>query len=337
MITQIEPAHPPSTAWQQELQRAFTRPQALVEFLGLDPEQPRLAQALLRQFPLRVPRGYAARMRHGDPDDPLLRQVWPAALEAENTPGYAADAVGELAYTLPGGVIHKYRGRVLLIATGACAVHCRYCFRRHFPYSDALATRDHWRQALEAIASDRSIEEVILSGGDPLSLTDDRLAELAEALEFIPHVHRLRVHTRQPIVLPERVDDRLLSWLSRGRVRKIMVLHANHPHEIDAHVAAAAARLRAAQIPLLNQSVLLAGVNDHRDTLAALSTRLFEIGVLPYYLHLLDRVHGAAHFDVPTTRAIELIKELQHTLPGYLVPRLVREESGQPAKTVVAW
>jgi EF-P beta-lysylation protein EpmB len=333
-------------AWQQELAQAFSRPAELLSFLELPPDPglpaapgPRAAGAprLSDHFPLRVPRGYAARMRKGDPRDPLLLQVWPRPQETDDVPGFTDDAVGDLARLKPGGIIHKYAGRALVIATGACAVHCRYCFRRHFPYGDALASRDRWQQTLRELAADRSISEVILSGGDPLSLADEKLAPLAEALEFLPHVKRLRLHTRQPIVLPERVDDALLAWLARGRLQKIVVVHANHANELDESVGYALERLAGAGATLLNQSVLLRGVNDSADALVNLSTRLFELGVLPYYLHMLDKVRGAAHFDVPEAEARKLLRAAAARLPGYLVPRLVREEAGAPSKTALSW
>ncbi|SFF42860.1 L-lysine 2,3-aminomutase [Fontimonas thermophila] len=324
-------------AWQHALREAFTRPDELLRFLELDPDLPALGPARLRAFPLRVPRGFARRMRKGDAQDPLFRQVWPATAEGVSASGFTVDAVGDLRKLRSGGIIHKYHGRALLVATGACAIHCRYCFRRHFPYGEHLAAREHWQAALETIAADSSLHEIILSGGDPLSLSDDKLAELADALEAIPHVRRLRVHTRQPIVLPERIDERLLAWLGRGRLTKLMVLHVNHANEIDASVVTALQPLRALGIPLLNQSVLLRGVNDSVDALAQLSERLFECGILPYYLHLLDRVQGAAHFEVEESRARALMRGLAARLPGYLVPRLVREEPGATAKTSIAW
>lgn len=321
-------------AWQAELGRAFSRPADLLAFLGLPADTPALGS---NDFPLRVPRGYAARMRKNDPRDPLLLQVWAQPAEALDVAGFADDAVGDLARLKDGGIIHKYAGRALVIATGACAVHCRYCFRRHFPYADALASRDGWDETLRALAEDRSISEVILSGGDPLSLSDAKLASFAEALEFMPHVKRLRIHTRQPIVLPERVDDALLGWLGRGRLQKVVVVHANHANELDEAVREALRRLTQAGATLLNQSVLLRGVNDSADALVNLSTRLFECGVLPYYLHMLDRVRGAAHFDVPDSRARELVRAAAARLPGYLVPRLVREQAGAPSKTPLSW
>lgn len=324
-------------AWQHVLREAFKQPADLLAYLGLDPATPHLEAAVLGNFPLRVPRGFAARMRKGDAADPLLLQVWPAGAEALNVDGFGLDAVGDKLKLKPGGIVHKYQHRVLVMATGACGVHCRYCFRRHFPYSDALAGRDHWREALAQIAADGSISEVILSGGDPLSLSDDKLGELLDGLDGIAHVRRLRIHTRQPIVLPERVDDGLLALLQRTRLRTAMVLHANHANELDGSVAMALGALREAGVSLLNQAVLLRRVNDDVDTLQALSERLFDCGVLPYYLHLLDRVAGSAHFEVDEDTARRLMRELSTRLPGYLLPRLARETAGQPAKEIVAW
>ena len=324
-------------AWQTALTGAFTRPADLLEFLQLPASLPALRLAEMRDFPLRVPRGFAERMRKGDPRDPLFLQVWPSPREGEATRDFVIDAVGDLARLKAGGIIHKYHGCALVIATGACAVNCRYCFRRHFPYGETRASRNHWRAMLAELAADDTIEEVILSGGDPLSLSDDKLAELAQGLDEIPHLKRLRLHTRQPIVLPERVNDDLLDWLTATRLKTVVVLHANHANELDTPVADAMARLRGAGIPLLNQAVLLAGVNDTLDVLKSLSERLFEVGVLPYYLHLLDRVQGAAHFEVDEAAGKALVRELAGHLPGYLVPRLVREIAGKPAKTWIAW
>ena len=244
---------------------------------------------------------------------------------------------GDLDAALGDGVLHKYHGRALLIATGACAIHCRYCFRRHFPYAESLAARERWLPALRRLAADSSIVEAIISGGDPLSLSDERLAELFEGLARIPHLRRVRIHTRQPIVLPERIDPDLLKVLARLPLDKVMVLHANHANELDATVARACKDLRDAGWTLLNQSVLLAGINDRTDVLLDLHERLFTIGVLPYYLHLMDRVQGAAHFEVAEHRAAQLMRELSQRAPGYLVPRLAREVPGRPAKTWIAW
>lgn len=332
-MIQTNPAIRQLPPWQQALARGFSRPAELLAFLGLPAGLPGVST----DFPLKVPRGYAARMRKGDPRDPLFLQVWARPDEALDVPGFTDDAVGDLHKLKAGGIIHKYAGRALVVATGACAVHCRFCFRRHFPYNDALASRDRFGETLRELAADRSIREVILSGGDPLSLADEKLAPFAEALEFIPHVKRLRIHTRQPIVLPERVDDALLAWLRRGRLRKVMVVHANHANELDGDVAAALGRLRGAGVQLLNQSVLLRDVNDAAPALVALSERLSDVGVMPYYLHMLDPVRGTSHFDVPEPAARSLVREIAALLPGYLVPKLVRETAGQPSKTTLAW
>lgn len=324
-------------AWQHALREAFARPADLLTYLQIDPRLPSLNLDRLADFPLRVPRGFASRMRKRDPRDPLFLQVWPSARESDSAPGFLRDAVGDLDAASGSGVIHKYRGRVLLIATGACAVHCRYCFRRHFPYSELLAARERWRPALEHIAADPSIHEVILSGGDPLSLSDERLSELFAGVQAIAHVKRLRIHSRQPVVLPERVDGGLLKILRRLTLNKVMVLHVNHAREVDGAVVAACRALREAGLTLLNQSVLLAGVNDSVEALQDLHERLFDIGVLPYYLHVLDRVDGAAHFEVSEERAGDLMRALAARSPGYLVPRLAREVPGEPAKTLLPW
>lgn len=315
---------------------AITSPQELVTELGLDPELIAAATAAGSTFRLRVPRSYLARIRPGDPDDPLLRQVLPMGAELTNTADYTPDPLGEHAALRAPGLLQKYHGRVLLITTSACAIHCRYCFRREFPYAEQTSESSRWSEALDEIARDGSIEEIILSGGDPLSLSDSRLATLTDALQRIPHVRRLRVHTRQPVVLPSRVDAGLTQWLIQLRLPVVFVLHVNHPNEIDADVRAACAELRDSGVTLLNQTVLLRGVNDDPNVLAELSRRLFEAGVLPYYLHVLDRVRGAAHFDVPEERARLIAGQLAAQLPGYLVPRLAREIYGAPAKVTLA-
>jgi EF-P beta-lysylation protein EpmB len=283
-------------------------------------------------FPLRVPRGFAARMVPGDPGDPLLRQVLPIDDEDRVVPGFGLDAVGDLAASGGAGIIHKYEGRALLVATGSCAIHCRYCFRRHFPYGEQTAAAGHWRQALDYLAKDTSVHEVLLSGGDPLSLATAKLDELTQGLAALPHVTRLRLHTRLPVVLPERVDAELLAWLAGLPQQVVVVVHANHGNEIDASVASALRALRQTGATVLNQSVLLRGVNDDVASLATLSERLFAAGTLPYYLHQLDRVAGSAHFEVDDARALALHAGLAAQLPGYLVPRLVREVAGAPAK-----
>ncbi len=334
MITRSAASRQPA-AWQIELAQAVSDPQQLLRLLGL--EQADIAlRAPTRHFPLRVPRGYVARMRPGDPADPLLRQVLPLDAEDQLNPGFGKDPVGDLAALAGPGVLHKYQGRALVITTGACAIHCRYCFRRHFPYAEAQGRGADWAPVLDYLARDDSIEEVILSGGDPLALSDSRLAMLSEGLDRIAHLQRLRIHTRLPIVLPERVDADLLAWLGATRLKPVMVLHANHAQEFDAGVDTALARLRNAGVCLLNQSVLLRGVNDSVTALRALSERLFTADVLPYYLHLLDRVQGAAHFEVPEAQARALLLELAAQLPGYLLPRLVREQAGAATKQHVS-
>ncbi|NBC23885.1 MAG: EF-P beta-lysylation protein EpmB [Gammaproteobacteria bacterium] len=310
-------------------------PAELLDRLQLDPALLPAARRAAELFPLRVPVAFAERMRPGDPADPLLRQVLPLDAELAAAAGFATDPVGDGAALAGAGVLHKYQGRALLIATGACAVHCRYCFRRHFPYAEANASADRWAGALAYLRNHIDITEVILSGGDPLTLSDRRLQALVEELAAIPQLRRLRVHTRLPIMDPARVDDALLGWLTDSRLEPVMVIHANHANEIDGAVAAALARLRERGVTLLNQAVLMRGVNADVDALAALSERLFQVGVLPYYLHLLDRVQGAAHFEVPEDEARALHAALAARLSGYLVPKLVREQAGEPGKTRV--
>ncbi len=324
-----------STRWQSEMAEAVRDPAELLGLLELDSRWLEPARRAAAAFPLRVPRGFLARMQKGDPHDPLLRQVLPLGEELLEVPGYGKDPVGDMPSIAAKGLLHKYQGRVLLIATGACGVHCRYCFRRHFPYGDETARADDWREALDYLRADASVNEVILSGGDPLTLSDERLGAFARALETIPHIKRLRIHTRQPVVLPSRVDERLLAWLSACRLQKVVVLHMNHGREMDTALKQACTRLKGAGALLLNQSVLLKGVNDSAVALAGLSEALADAGVLPYYLSLLDPVAGAAHFDVPETRALEIMAELRARLPGYLVPKLVREVPGAPAKMPV--
>ncbi|ASK36555.1 EF-P beta-lysylation protein EpmB [Alloalcanivorax mobilis] len=286
-------------------------------------------------FPLRVPRRYLALIEPGNPADPLLRQVIATGAERQTVPGYGPDPLEEGEHTPVPGLLHKYHGRALLVVTGACAVHCRYCFRRHFPYQSHLSG-GRWKRALQWLAGREDIHEVILSGGDPLTLGNERLAQLVDELAALPHLTRLRIHSRTPVVIPERLDEGLLALLAAPRWRTTLVLHANHPREIGAELAARLRPLRAAGVTLLNQAVLLAGVNDNETALAGLSDALFDAGVLPYYLHQLDAVAGAAHFAVSDERALALHAALRARLPGFLVPRLAREEPGKAAKTVLA-
>ncbi len=315
--------------WRTQLREAYRDPVALLSALGL--ESAGLVLADKPDFPFRVTRSFAARMRHGDAHDPLLRQVLPLACEADKTVGYSADPLAEITHFTDGSLIRKYHGRALLIVTGACAIHCRYCFRREFPYGNSVGA-DALSSAIATIAADRSLSEVILSGGDPLVLDDAALSALVTRLAAIPHVERLRIHSRLPVVLPARITPALLAALGGGRLQPVLVIHANHAHEIDDEVKAALSACRDVGITLLNQAVLLRGVNDSATILAQLSETLFAAGVLPYYLHLLDRVRGAAHFDAGDARAAHLERELRALLPGYLVPRFVREVAGASGK-----
>lgn len=274
-------------------------------------------------------------MRPGDPSDPLLRQVLPVAAEEEVSPGFLADPVGDAAASLQPGLLQKYAGRVLMVVTGACAIHCRYCFRRNYPYATGAATPRSWDTALACIESDTSLEEVILSGGDPLTLDDTLLEDLIERLEAISHLRRLRLHTRLGIVLPSRITSELASLLSRTRLKVVVVHHSNHAQEIDANVESAVNQLQQAGCLQLNQSVLLRGVNDTLGDQQELCERLITCGVLPYYLHQLDRVAGAAHFETAESVGIEIVAGLRARLPGYMVPRLVREVAGAPHKVVL--
>jgi EF-P beta-lysylation protein EpmB len=323
--------------WQRDWQAAITDPAVLIKQLDLNPALIPGALAAADAFSLRVPPSYLQRIRPGDPTDPLLRQVLPIDAETRPTPGFSQDPVGDSACLHDGGVIHKYHGRALLVATGACAINCRYCFRRHFPYAEANASAHQWSEALAYLAADPSIHEVILSGGDPLSLNDRRLRELSERLDTITHLRRLRIHSRLPVVLPSRIDSELLAWLTQTRLATVMVIHANHPNELNAEVAEAMQTLQHRGVRLFNQAVLLDGVNNQAEILAGLSERLFELGIQPYYLHLLDRVQGAGHFAVEKHQACSLMRALAAQLPGYLLPQLVEEIAGAPWKVPIDW
>lgn len=320
-------------SWQQILADGFAKASQLLAFLNIPVTQSSALAEL--QFKTRVPRGFAARMQAGNPRDPLLLQVLASDQELTESPGFIQDPLDEASANAIPGMIHKYHGRVLLTVTGACAINCRYCFRRHFPYQDNNPGRNGWQPVLDYIAHDPAIHEVILSGGDPLLAKDNVLAGLFEQLAAIPHLTTLRIHSRIPIVLPERITPELLELLQHNRLQKVVVLHSNHANELSSDVALVCTQLRNAGCHLLNQSVLLAGVNDRVETLAALSHRLFECGVLPYYLHLLDKVQGAAHFDIDFAAAVSIFQQLQAVLPGYLVPRLAREEASMRHKTLI--
>lgn len=321
--------------WQSELSQMIRSVDELLNFTGNKPSDVDDLDTIGSDFPLRVPRPYASRIQRGNPHDPLLRQVLPLALENQSVPGYVSDPLHEANSNIMPGIIHKYHGRVLLILAGSCAINCRYCFRRSFPYQANQNSPAEWVLALDYIRQHNDISEVILSGGEPLIHSDERLHQLVGSIADIEHVKRLRVHTRLPIVIPQRVTSNMLDWLTNSRLQSIVVLHTNHAAEIDDDVFAALHRIKSSGITLLNQSVLLKGVNDDLNVLKQLSERLFEAGAMPYYLHLLDKIEGAAHFDVPTPRAQQLVGQLCAQLPGYLVPKLVRECAGEPAKTPI--
>ncbi len=321
------------SGWQRSLAQAIRDPDELLDLLALPDEFREPARKAAQLFPLMVPRSYLNRMQPGNPHDPLLAQVLPLEAELDDVPGFIPDAVADNSSRIAPGLLQKYAGRALMIATGACAVHCRYCFRRHYPYGEEPRRLDEWNPAFEAIAADTTIHEVLLSGGDPLMLTDRRLGELISRLETIPHLSRLRIHSRLPIVLPDRVTPDLLELLARSRLRVWIVVHANHPAEIASDCAESLRTLVGAGLPALNQTVLLRGVNDSSDVLAELSERLIDLGVQPYYLHQLDRVAGAAHFEVPIEAGRIIMRDVRSRLPGYAVPQYVRETPGAPFKT----
>jgi EF-P beta-lysylation protein EpmB len=317
-------------AWRAELRLAIKSTDELLKFVGVEVAN----SSALSDFPTLVPRGFAARMQYGDPQDPLLRQVLERQDEQLQVEGFVVDPLmetaGEMGFSRTPGLIHKYHGRALLIATGGCAVHCRYCFRRHFPYQDHRQSQ--LLDAVTAVADDSSIEEIILSGGDPLLLDDDALARLVEKLAAIDHLKRLRIHTRIPVVLPQRITSRLTTLLANCRLRVVVVIHSNHSNELDASTARALGLLRAAGVWLMNQAVLLHGVNDNAAVQIALAKKLFDQDVQPYYLHMPDRVAGTHHFFVEDAQARQIYKDMQAQLPGYLLPKLVREIPGETAK-----
>lgn len=323
---------PQTAAWQKQLAEAVTCPAELCKILQL--ETTTLSQLqTASNFPLRVPWPYLNKIEPGNPNDPLFLQIAPLQKEQTHTPGYTQDPLQESAASPAQGLLHKYPGRVLLTLTGSCAIHCRYCFRRHYPYKEKVPGFSQWQPALDYLASQQDITEVILSGGDPLALKDTLLGQFITELESIPHIQRLRIHTRLPIAIPDRLTSDLFTLLDKSRLHSVLVLHSNHPHELDSALHHALKRNKGTT--LLNQSVLLKGVNDSTDTLTTLSLRLFETGVLPYYLHLLDPVEGAAHFAVSEQKARLLMQEITEQLPGYLVPKLVKEEPNKLAKTLI--
>ncbi len=332
--------HPPnrqrSENWQLELTAGFSDIETLCRYLQISPADLCISQAAAATFPLRVPQGFAACMEKRNPEDPLLLQVLPVEQEQRHYPGFSTDPVGDLGSISEAGVLHKYHGRVLFIVSGGCAINCRYCFRRHFPYADIQLSRERQLAAVQYVQDNPDISEVILSGGEPLLWNDTRLSELFSSLAGIDHLQRIRIHSRLPIVLPSRITPQLLACLKRVPQQVILVVHCNHGNEISPAVARACNALRQNDITLLNQSVLLKNVNDCPGKLCQLSEKLFRTGILPYYLHLLDKTAGTGHFQVSEAHARKIFRQVQNRLPGYLVPKLVREQAGSLSKTVIA-
>jgi len=333
-MAHIVTLNPPSREdWLSQLADIVTEPDELLQLLNIDADAQLLAgRDARRLFALRVPRAFIARMEKGNPHDPLLRQVLTSHEEFIATPGFSTDPLEEQNSVVP-GLLHKYRNRALLLVKGGCAVNCRYCFRRHFPYADNQGNKRNWQAALDYIAAHPELDEIIFSGGDPLMAQDKELDWLIAGLEAIPHIKRLRIHSRLPIVIPARITDELVARLARSSLQVLLVNHINHAREIDDAFRDAMARLRKAGVTLLNQSVLLRGVNDSAQLLADLSNALFDAGVMPYYLHVLDKVQGAAHFMVSDEEAREIMRELLTLVSGYMVPKLTREIGGEPSKT----
>lgn len=332
MITKSVQILESSSNWQQALAQAVRDPAELLDMLRLPEELLPGAIMAAEQFPLRVPLSYISRIEIGNPNDPLLRQILPIAMETLSPAGGQLDPVGDLDAMQVPGLIHKYHGRALLVSTGACGIHCRYCFRRHFPYAEANPVAEYWQQTMDYLSRNTEIQEIILSGGDPLSLSDRRLANMLQQLEELPNLHTVRLHTRLPVVLPARITDRLLKMFTNTHLRCVVVTHINHPNEIDEAVRRAMQSLKPAVSSLLNQTVLLAGINDSVEVLTNLSQRLFATEILPYYLHQFDPVQGAMHFAVPVEKGRQLMQAMQNSLPGYLVPRYVQESPGAKAK-----
>ncbi|MCL4112745.1 UNVERIFIED_CONTAM: hypothetical protein GTU68_021763 [Idotea baltica] len=321
--------------WEKVLANAFKDPIKLLEFLQLDSLGNIEKVQLDSKFKMLVPVSYANKMKKGDWQDPLFRQVLPLKEEGIQTTGFVNDPVGDLQAEVSPGVLHKYQGRILIVTTGACPVHCRYCFRREFPYVDSNPDKKHWQNTLARINNDKSIQEVIFSGGDPLMLSDTRLKKMCTEIASISHVTTIRFHTRVPIFLPERITPEFLTWLGELKVNKVMVIHCNHSNELDDKVGEGLLALRNHGVTLLNQAVLLKGVNDSVETLKSLLQHLFSYQVLPYYLHQLDKVKGSSHFEVDRDKALDLIESLKIQMPGYLIPRLVEELSGERSKLTI--
>ena len=324
----------PRADWLYELKKSYTRPEDLLSALQLDDSAYADDIKARQLFSMRVPRPFVQQMNIGDPNDPLLRQVLPLVDEFRVEPGFHKDPLDEQS-SPANGLLHKYHGRVLLILQGGCAVNCRYCFRRHFPYDELTISQRQIDDTLDYIKQNPEVNEVILSGGDPLMAKDERLHKLVQELEALPQLTRLRIHSRLPVVIPSRLTDGLLTSLTQSRLQVVLVIHANHANEISNDLSAALKKWHNAGIHVLNQSVLLKGVNDSSDALCRLSETLFRANVLPYYLHQLDKVEGASHFEVSDDKAQQLWLDMTQQLPGFLVPKLVREQARKPSKTAI--
>ena len=323
------------SGWKAELSNCVSSIDELLNQLGLKPEDLNATEQAASKFPIKVPQPFVQLMEYGNPNDPLLKQVLPITSELQVDSNFSTDPVGESSFNPVPGIVHKYRNRVLMIISPNCAINCRYCFRRHFPYDDNRQSKQQWLKALDYLKTKPEINEVIYSGGDPLAANDNFLRWLTGEIESIKHIKRLRIHTRLPVVIPSRIDDQLLNWLSNTRLKPTFVLHINHANEIDSALSQGINRLKQAGIMVLNQSVLLKGVNDTSAQLINLSEKLFDAGIMPYYLHMLDPVQGASHFDVPRDRAVEIFSQIQAELPGFLVPKLVQERAGETSKSLI--
>lgn len=321
--------------WQLALAGAVTSLDVLLSHLNMMRDQVNVSDIAAKQFALRVPHAFLSRMSKGDPNDPLLRQVLPLGEEMASTENFIADPLSEQEFKPVPGLLHKYKGRVLVVAVGSCAVNCRYCFRRHFPYRDNLISDKNWENILNYISRDLTINEVIFSGGDPLVIKDHHLLRYFSDIDSIQHIKRIRIHTRLPIVIPERMDNNFFEMVSGISKKFVMVLHSNHANEIDDAVGESVSAMLKNNMMVLNQSVLLRDINDSVNDIVQLSEKLFDVGVMPYYLHMLDKVQGAAHFEVSEEKALRLMDEVRNHLPGFLVPTLVREVPHFKSKSVL--
>jgi EF-P beta-lysylation protein EpmB len=321
--------------WKAELSHCVSSIDELLNQLGLNADDLSATEQAAIDFPIKVPQPFVQLMEYGNPNDPLLKQVLPISSELTIDSTFSTDPVDESNYNPVPGIVHKYHNRVLMIISPNCAINCRYCFRRHFPYDENRQSKQQWLEALDYLKTKPEINEVIYSGGDPLAANDNFLRWLTAEIESISHIKRLRIHTRLPVVIPSRIDDQLLNWLGNTRLKPTFVLHINHANEISTELSQGVDRLKKIGISILNQSVLLKGVNDCSQALIGLSEKLFDTGIMPYYLHMLDPVQGASHFDIPKDQAVEIFSQIQAELPGFLVPKLVQERAGETSKSLI--